>query len=116
MEDLIRPCVRERGCKVVALGDRRPNRSIEKRGLTESKEDRFVGCFSYGEFMAQYFPIFLVVAGALVGVGYAVAACLREWFRGRALLIRAERGDPESPTLVRIGAQSGCRIDHQEAL
>lgn len=52
--------------------------------------------------MIQYLPIFLVVAGALAGIGYAVAACVREWFRGRALLIRAERGDPEPPTLVQI--------------
>jgi hypothetical protein len=52
--------------------------------------------------MAQYLPIFLIVAGALAGIGYAAAACLREWFRGRALLLRAERGDPEPPTLIQI--------------
>lgn len=50
--------------------------------------------------MAQYFPIFFLVAGALAGIGYAAAACLREWFRGRALLVRAQRGDPEPTTLV----------------
>lgn len=52
--------------------------------------------------MAQYLPIFLAVAGALAGIGYAVAACFREWFRGRALLLRAERGDPEPPTVLQI--------------
>lgn len=41
--------------------------------------------------------VFLAVAGALAGVCYGVAAVVREWFRGRALVIRAERGDPELP-------------------
>lgn len=45
---------------------------------------------------------YLALAGALAGIGYAVAACIREWFRGRALLIRAQRGDPEPPTLIQI--------------
>lgn len=61
-----------------------------------------VGIFSDGEFMAQYLSVFVAVAGALAGIGYAIAACLREWFRGRALLLRAERGDPEPPALVQI--------------
>lgn len=61
--------------------------------------------------MAQHFPIFVFVVGALAGFGYAVAACLREWFRGRALLIRAERGDPEPPTLVQVIRQVSARHD-----
>jgi len=59
--------------------------------------------------VAQHIAIFLVVTGALAGVGYAVAACFREWFKGRALLIRARRGDPEQPTLIQLSNPNSGR-------
>jgi len=52
--------------------------------------------------MAQVLPIFLAVAGAFAGTGYAVSACMREWFHGQALLLRAKRGDPDPPTIIQI--------------
>lgn len=49
-----------------------------------------------------YLLIFVIVAASLTGVGHAIAACLREWFRGRAELIRAQRGDLPSPVVVQL--------------
>lgn len=39
--------------------------------------------------------IFVAACGVTSGVLYGVAAMIHAWFKGKATLIRAERGDPE---------------------
>ena len=45
--------------------------------------------------MVDDLAVWIGLGGAIAGTGHAVAAVVREWFHGRAALVRAERGVPE---------------------
>lgn len=38
-----------------------------------------------------------VACGAVAGIGFGIAAVIREYYRGKVAMLRAQRGDPELP-------------------
>lgn len=48
----------------------------------------------------QILSLIAVFGGAFAGIGHAVAAIVRETYRGKALLILARRGDPQAVDLL----------------
>lgn len=41
--------------------------------------------------MSEYFPLIPLIATALASMGYGCAAIIREYFRGKALIMHTER-------------------------
>jgi hypothetical protein len=46
---------------------------------------------------------------AFAGVGRSIAAIIRETYQGRAILVRAKRGDPEPPQAIELVPDRGRR-------